>query len=154
MNHGDDRWLLFSDGNPARRGENRTAGSKWPAGSVSRPGFTQIGNHADTREEPIMPQSESSELESQPPVTDDDNRSGSTDPLTPEEVIDSTGSEGFIDPSSNEGMIDPSGQDIPTEPLPEPPVRITIIPGRETDEDVDPGEEVPNIEVEVSTEPR
>ena len=101
-----------------------------------------------------MPQSESSELESQPPVTDDDNRSGSTDPLTPEEVTDSTGSEGFIDPSSNEGMIDPSGQDIPTEPLPEPPVRITIIPGRETDEDVDPGEEVPNIEVEVSTEPR
>lgn len=109
-----------------------------------------------------MPQSESSELESQPPVTDDDNRSGTTDPLTPQEVMDSSGNEGsiegsnegFIDPSSNEGMIDPSGQDIPSEPLPEPPVRITIIPGRETDEDVDPGEEVPNVEVEVSTEPR
>mgnify|MGYP000941513018 CR=1 FL=1 len=43
---------------------------------------------------------------------------------------------------------------LTAEPLPEPPIRITIIPGRETDEELDPGEEVPNIEVEVGTEPR
>ena len=30
-----------------------------------------------------------------------------------------------IDPSSNEDLIDPSTQDIPAEPLPEPPIRIT-----------------------------
>jgi hypothetical protein len=53
-----------------------------------------------------------------------------------------------------DGLIDPSNQEIPTEPLPGPAVRITIIPGRETDEDVEPGEEVPNVEVDVTTEPR
>ncbi|HNN93491.1 MAG TPA: hypothetical protein PKI03_14525 [Pseudomonadota bacterium] len=83
-----------------------------------------------------MPQPDSSELESQPPVLD-----------SPTDV-------NTIDPSSNEDFIDPSTQEIPTEPLPEPPIRITIIPGRETDEELDPGEEVPNIEVEVGTEPR
>lgn len=88
-----------------------------------------------------MPQPDSSELESQPPVLDSPTDAGSIDPST-------------IDPSSNEDLIDPSTQDIPAEPLPEPPIRITIIPGRETDEELDPGEEVPNIEVEVGTEPR
>ncbi len=93
-----------------------------------------------------MPQPDSSELESQPPVLDSPTDAGSIDPST---IDPST-----IDPSSNEDLIDPSTQDIPAEPLPEPPIRITIIPGRETDEELDPGEEVPNIEVEVGTEPR
>ncbi len=92
-----------------------------------------------------MPQPDSSELESQPPVTEVGSSTGSVDLET---------GEGLIDPSSNDGMIDPSTLDIPPEPLPAPPVTITIIPGRETDEDVEPGEEVPNIEVEVTTEPR
>lgn len=101
-----------------------------------------------------MPQPDSSELESPPTVPED----GAIDPngneglIVPIDPVDPPVAP--IDPSSNEDLIDPSAQDIPSEPLPEPPVRITIIPGRETDEDVEPGEEVPNIEVEVSTEPR
>ena len=58
------------------------------------------------------------------------------------------------DPDALEGVVDPSTLEIPAEPLPEPPVRITITPGYETDEDVEPGEEVPDIEVDVTTEPR
>ena len=64
------------------------------------------------------------------------------------------GEDRVIDPSTPDDLIDPSTQEIPTEPLPEPAIRITIIPGRETDEDVEPGEEVPNVEVDVTTEPR
>lgn len=64
------------------------------------------------------------------------------------------GEEGGGDAAMGDGLIDPSNQEIPTEPLPGPAVRITIIPGRETDEDVEPGEEVPNVEVDVTTEPR
>lgn len=54
----------------------------------------------------------------------------------------------FVDPASDSDLIDPAGEDIPAEPLPPPPVTITVIPGQETDEELGPGEE--NFELEVS----
>lgn len=93
----------------------------------------------------IMPQIET--VGSESPETDRVEEDSASEPSEP-------GAGDGGDASGGDDLVDPSTLEIPTEPLPEPPVRITIIPGRETDEDVEPGEEVPNIEVDVTTEPR
>jgi len=98
-----------------------------------------------TKKEPIMPQPETAGSDS-PDVDreDEDTPSVATDPV-PEEGADAGGE---VEPA------EPSEPEPSPEPVPGPVVRITITPGRETDEDVEPGEEVPNVEVDVTTEPR
>lgn len=107
---------------------------------------------SETKKEPIMPQPETpAETPGLDSPEEDRVEDAQPAPLAPPPEGSDGGSS---DSSETDGVTEPSNQEDPEDPPPAPVIRITIIPGRETDEDVEPGEEVPNVEVDVTTEPR